>query len=141
MICIAEPEPKEDQVSVPAGATVILYLHGNAETISQHHRRELYKIYQRCRCHVRVCLYLENRDSGGEMGSALLKHTWAYMDLDKRQVRLPRPRRRLPRLRRQQPRLAPLSNHSRLRRPGGLGSSFLTYSYTVLLLQLCTIMY
>ena len=52
MICIAETEPKEDQVCVPAGATVILYLHGNAETISQHHRRELYKIFQRCGHHV-----------------------------------------------------------------------------------------
>jgi hypothetical protein len=33
-------------------ATVILYLHGNAETISQHHRIELYKVRQFC------CFYL-----------------------------------------------------------------------------------
>ena len=43
---------KGSEASVPSGATVILYLHGNAETISQHHRRELYKIFQRCGLHV-----------------------------------------------------------------------------------------
>ena len=43
---------KGSEFFVPSGATVILYLHGNAETISQRHRRELYKIFRRCGLHV-----------------------------------------------------------------------------------------
>ena len=35
------------EVKIPQDATVVLYCHGNAETVSQFHRRELYKIYQK----------------------------------------------------------------------------------------------
>ena len=44
---------------------MILYLHGNAETISQHHRRELYKIFQRCGFHVLAVDYRGYGESSG----------------------------------------------------------------------------
>ena len=57
--------PQRPDVSLPSGATVILYLHGNAETISQHHRRELYKIFQRCGFHVLAVDYRGYGESSG----------------------------------------------------------------------------
>ena len=62
-ICIAVPKEADD--SLPSGATVILYLHGNAETISQHHRRELYKIFQRSGFHVLAVDYRGYGESSG----------------------------------------------------------------------------
>ena len=116
---------------------MILYLHGNAETISQHHRRELYKVRQQLVDRVLLTLFLPPRelDKTGFVPPSqarkvpvvefsLLSQQNPVHELlphlvqDLPEERLPRARRRLQRVRREQRGLPHLRNHPRLRRPG-----------------------
>ena len=56
-----------DVRKVLSGEKVVLYLHGNAATRSQHHRVELYKIYQREGYHVLAVDYRGYADSRGSV--------------------------------------------------------------------------